>query len=277
MNRFFAAALAGLGWLVAGAALGNDILVYKFASTRPWTQYDCYRPDSTSPTAPPVPLTTVAGTYTLTEYWVIDQTASPALLQRVSYYSYVNNGVTLKQYLTYPKVKLYSVVSVSPSDPHVLLLQYLKANGSQSENACIRFGTQTVDTQTDLNGDGVADSQQVSDELNLSGSSKAYAVMPGLTLQHVATTLTGSYVSAKTTVTTNHSETTYLRRLAYENGTATLTLDPACTKNANTGPNLAPLGGGTGTTLTKATLDYGVRVAQTALESLGYDSFYGPN
>ncbi|MDB6120893.1 MAG: hypothetical protein JWO08_4674, partial [Verrucomicrobiaceae bacterium] len=101
MKRLLQTAIGCLGLAAISAHGGSnvvpEILIYKYTSPRPWTQYDCYRPDAASTDATPViPLNARVGTYTQTEYWVFDKTNN--VLKPVQYYSYVVNGATVKKY-----------------------------------------------------------------------------------------------------------------------------------------------------------------------------------
>ena len=262
----------------AGAApTPDEILVYKYSSLRPWTQYDCYRPDiASTPALPVIPKNARVGTYTQTEFWVIDRATN--MRQVVEYYSYVFNGATVKKYVPHNPAALtrtaYNASSTPTTVPSIRYLQGLAAN---TYNVSINRGGGDDGSATgDLNSDGFDDFFSFAEQSNLLGLGKPYTVVPGMVFQKVPTSLTGPYIYSDRTDVTNGSADIFLRTLYFEAGTTqSLTLDALSTKNANTGADLIPYSGGAA--LSKATLAYGVRVAEIVLEKLGYDNDDDPS
>ncbi len=276
----FLGSLALAAILIAAPAQADQILVYKYSSSRPWAQYDCYRPDVVStPAAPVIPKSMLAGTYTQTEYWIINRTTNE--LANVVYYTYVVSGATVKAYYSNPASPLVRSVDITDKDGNnatdsVPMLQYRLAGlpAANTFNVMLMFGDHQYDTSTDLNGDALTDSQYSDEEGHLFGLGKLYTVVTGIVFPKVATSLTGNYHYASAANWAGASST-YFRTLYFEGPTPqTLTLDAVLTKNANTGAPLIPYGGGA--PVTNGTTAYGVRVAELVLEGLGYDNSTDP-
>lgn len=280
MKRLLQAAAGCIGLAAVssfgGAAPADEILIYKYTSARPWTQYDCYRPDiASTPALPVIPLNARVGTYSQTEYWVFNKTQNT--LQPVQYYSYVTNGATVKKYEANSVITLtrtaYDSNSIGSTVPGV---RYLLAAAANTYNVSINRGGGSSGANTgDINDDGFDDVSSFTEQSNMLGLGKAYTVAPGLVFQKVATVLSGPYIYSDRTDLTSGSADVHYRSLYFEAATTqSATLDAVSTKAANTGASLIPYGGGT--PLQKSTIEYGVRVVELLLEKLGYDNAEAP-
>ncbi len=275
MKRLLHAAVACLGLAATsafgGAVQADEILIYKYTSARPWTQYDCYHPDiASTPALPVIPLNARVGTYTQTEYWVFNKTQST--LQVVQYYSYVTNGATVKKYsvsAAEPLIRTaYDDNSMAVTIPGV---RYLPALAANTFNVSINLGDGSNSTSVDLNSDGFNDVRSFTEQGNLTGLGKVYTVAPGIVFQKVASSMTGPYIYSDRSDYTSGSADVHSRSVYFEAGaTQSVTLDAVATKSANTGTGLIPYGGGPA--LEKSTTAYGVRVVELMLEKLGYDN-----
>ncbi|MDB6139178.1 MAG: hypothetical protein JWO94_2250 [Verrucomicrobiaceae bacterium] len=286
MKRLFQAAAGFLGLAASQAQAllpisqtqailpgpADQILIYKYSSARPWTQYDCFHPDiASTPALPVIPKTARVGTYTQTEYWAFNKTQNT--LQVVEYYTLAINGASVKKYQVHPVISMsrtaYDFNGVATTAPGV---RYLPAVAANTFNVSVnRGGGDDGSSSGDVNGDGFDDVAGFTVQENLLGLGKAYTVAPGLVFQQVAASLQGPYSYSDRTDLTNGSAEIFSRSLYFETATTqSITLDAVSTKSANTGPDLIPYGGGTA--VKKATLDYGVRLAELLLEKLGYDN-----
>lgn len=246
MSKLLRLFVLGLLLCLSSAATANEIFVYKYASTRPWSQYDCRNPDSTSAATPPIAKTPLAGTYTVTEYWVFDRTDMNVGI--VSYYSYVWRGITLKEYRT---LSLWPLTGIRTP-------MWIKTNATNTYNMCWSDGYYTVFNDSVPNYGSCM-------EMNMTGTAKPYTVITGFTFDAVATSLSGDWVRSYRSESNDGSSVTN-RTLYFESGTQSLTLDAALTKTVNT----------TGQPGEIATLDWGLKNVRLALEKLGYDEYVSP-
>lgn len=280
MKRAILLLIAVLASWGATRSQADEILIYKYSSTRPWAQYDCHRPidDLLGPT-PPVPKSTRAGTYTQTEYWIINKTTEE--FQVINYYSYVDRGAKIKEYEAYPLDGLTREIEVDDfeGNPYTVqypIFQYLQAGlpSKNQSNVCVTYGSHFFDPDTDENNDGNDDLFQSDEEGHFSGLGKPFTVATGMVINDVAPTLTGNYVYSELEELSGPTGIGFLSVYFESPSTHKLTLDVIATKNANTGAPLTPYGGGA--PLTNGTSAYGLRVAELILEKLGYENVDAP-
>jgi len=254
------AALAACA-LLFGNCQANEILVYKYSSPRSWTKRVCYLPNA----IPPLPLNKTAGTYTQTEYWIIDKTANR--VATIPYFTVIELGGKVKQFVSNPAQDITRTVNVFTSRTQVFAdesfgtLLYIPRNVANTVSVCLFTGDH--DATDHIEG-------------NFVGLGKPYTVAPGMVFQNVATTLTGNYMFVREfdeLAQDNSVQSRYL--LAEKQTTHTLTLDVLSTRNANLGTPLIPYGGGT--PLTNGTLAYGQRLVELLLTGLGYDNTMPPD
>ena len=267
MSRFPVAARCGLLLaLLTAPAVADEILIYKYASTRPWTLYACLRPDAVSaPAAPVVPKNTLSGTYTETQYWVVNQTAGEYTI--VTYSASAYKGTVDKTY--YYSGEVIPFHRSAPSEDgetmsEVPTISHLPAGRPNLFNTAFQFG------QIDGGPEEDGGAYYVTEQGNLTGVSAPYTVAPGLTFQRVATSLKGPYIYSHRTDAVTGDTGALLRSIYLEkNCTHSLTLDAAATKKANTAGPLVPYGGGAA--VSSGSLPHGLRVVGLQLEAIGYD------
>lgn len=225
------------------SAFANDVVIYKYSSPRPWTQYEARDPDLVGA----VPKTTLLGTYVATEYWVLDQTVLN--LQVVEYFVHYERGIAVKEYTVRPVTDLNALGIRKP--------RWIASNLANVFTLCISSGATNPFTA------GAGDSF----ENFLTGTAKSYTVAPGIVLPRVAVLLSGDHVaSEREEMTDGVSSAVTNRRLLFESGTQTASVDVALTKTLHTG----------GTPAERATLGFGVRLVIANLERLGYDLATAP-
>lgn len=236
-------ALLALALLCSHSARANDVVIYKYSSPRPWTQYEARDPNL----AGAVPKTTLTGTYTITEYWVLDQTA--LTLQVVEYLTRYERGIAVKEYKVKPVTDLTTLGIREP--------RWIATNVANNFTLCMSSGS------TNAFASGSGDSS----ESFLTGNAKPYTVSPGIVLPRVATLLSGDNVaSEREELTDSGTGAVTNRRIFSETGTQTASLDKALTKTVYT----------TGTLVERATLAFGTRLVTANLERLGYDLITAP-
>ena len=261
-NAMKKALLCGIALLLSSVAplIANNIVIYKFTSTRPWSEYTCFRPDST-----PIPQNTRAGTYTRTEYWIYDQTAQEVRV--LQYYSYIEDGYTVKEYEDDGSIDLSSAEGARAE-------RLIKSNVANGYFHCLSLGGNDFE-EDDFNNDGNDDSYFEATELNAVGVAAPYTVVPkkgvvpATVFPKIAKTLSGFFVETSgyrlNTNSNIHQSTLY-----FATGSVKLTLDAVNTQKANTGLPLTRIDDGA--VLTAGTVEYGLRVVQLALEAIGYDN-----
>lgn len=251
----------------ASSAQADEILIYKYSSSRPWVEYTCLRPDAVNtPAAPVVPKTTLSGTYTITEYWVVNKTKKE--YSKVYYQARNSRGAVEKTYSwDYAPSPFTRTDASSPTTPvTVSTFHALPAKAANTYNISLHFGHQNDYEGPD--GTGYFSTEQG----NLQGLGKPFALSKTLALQGVAPALKGPYLSSYRDDTTIYlgTDEVPVRTLYLEKPTThTLTLDTKATQRANTGSALVPYGGGAA--VPSGSIPHGIRVVGLLLEATGYD------
>lgn len=253
--------------LTASPALSDEILIYKYSSARPWVEYTCLRPDAAESTAaaPIVPKNTLTGTYTATEYWIVNKTKKE--YSKIYYQAKNFRGTVEKTYTWDEEPSPFTRTDDSTPETPVTVPTYhsLPAKAANTYNISIHFGYRGAYSW--MEGTGFTTEQG-----NLQGLGKPFPLTKTTFLQGVAPVLKGPYISSyrnEFSVMIGE-EATPARTLYFEKSTThTLTLDTKATQKANIGTALVPFGGGA--PVTSGSIPYGIRVVGLQLEAIGYD------
>jgi hypothetical protein len=258
--------------LASNLAAQTDLLIYKFARTRVWQEYESHRDPATNQMKGRNILT---GTSKDAMYWVIDRAASQ--MAEIRYYTVYVDGVKKKLYDISPWSisKLETDLSAYSQDANGLGDQFMEMMILPSA----RIGTNCVSLRASAPSnfyDPSLDSyfSQPGFVWDLIGKSTALKLSATLTLPDVAKSLAGEYQGADTeefdnfyNPDTDSYELSYLRARA-DKGSQSATLDTALTLRSRT----TSAGAG----LTAGGLNNGIQTVVNALEALGYDLYYVP-